>query len=125
MGYPYHTLRAFNHGIQTWATRLARIYLEVAVEKFEHARASTTDIAVMVKNHCSNNNALEGLGFKIDEIIQAWNEMYEAKNWQSKISSFRLEPLLGRRVSKIYHALELACCFVWGSRKQADERHIT
>ncbi|KAL4280243.1 hypothetical protein GQ457_03G016440 [Hibiscus cannabinus] len=64
------------------------------------------------KNHCSNNNALEGLGFKIDEIIQAWNEMYEAKT-----SSFRLEPLLGRRVSK--------CCFVWGSRKQADERHIT
>jgi tetratricopeptide (TPR) repeat protein len=34
--------------------------LEVAVEKFELAGASPTDIAVMVKNHCSNNNALEG-----------------------------------------------------------------
>ncbi|KAE8674319.1 leucine-rich repeat family protein [Hibiscus syriacus] len=82
--------------------------LEVAVEKFKHAGASPTDIAVMVKNHCSNNNAVEGLGFKIDEIIQAWNEMYEAKKWQSKFSSFRLEPLLRRRVSKIYHALEFA-----------------
>ncbi|MBA0709055.1 hypothetical protein Golax_024125, partial [Gossypium laxum] len=34
--------------------------LEVAVEKFEHAGASPTDVAVMVKNHCSNNIALEG-----------------------------------------------------------------
>lgn len=34
--------------------------LEVAVEKFELAGASPTDIAVMVKNHCSNNNALKG-----------------------------------------------------------------
>ncbi|OMO61695.1 Phox/Bem1p [Corchorus olitorius] len=48
------------------------------------------------------------LGFKIDEIIQAWNEMDEAKRWQSKIPSYRLEPLLRRRVSTIYHALEHA-----------------
>ncbi|KAK8545180.1 hypothetical protein V6N12_026020 [Hibiscus sabdariffa] len=97
------SIMEFKLGLPDWQE-----CLEVAVEKFEHAGASPTDIAVMVKNHCSNNNVLEGLGFKIDEIIQAWNEMYEAKNWQSKISSFRLEPLLRRRVSKIYHALELA-----------------
>ncbi|KAM5548062.1 hypothetical protein ABKV19_002159 [Rosa sericea] len=82
--------------------------LEVAVEKFGLAGASSTDIAVMVKNHSSNDNALEGLGFKIDEIIQAWNEMYEAKKWQSGIPSFRLEPLLRRRVSKLHSALENA-----------------
>ncbi|PRQ46253.1 putative PB1 domain, tetratricopeptide-like helical domain-containing protein [Rosa chinensis] len=82
--------------------------LEVAVEKFGLAGASPTDIAVMVKNHSSNDNALEGLGFKIDEIIQAWNEMYEAKKWQSGIPSFRLEPLLRRRVSKLHFALENA-----------------
>ncbi|KAG6724098.1 hypothetical protein I3842_03G240700 [Carya illinoinensis] len=82
--------------------------LEVATEKFELAGASPTDVAVMVKNHCSNDNALEGLGFKIDEIVQAWNEMYEAKQWQNEIPSFRLEPLFRRRVSKIYHALEHA-----------------
>ncbi|XWS70765.1 hypothetical protein CRYUN_Cryun03dG0076900 [Craigia yunnanensis] len=97
------SIMEFKLGLPVWQE-----CLEVAVEKFEHAGASPTDIAVMVKNHCSNNNALEGLGFKIDEIIQAWNEMYEAKKWQSKIPSFRLEPLLQRRVSKIYHALEHA-----------------
>ncbi|KAG2718931.1 hypothetical protein I3760_03G243400 [Carya illinoinensis] len=80
--------------------------LEVAMEKFELAGASPTDVAVMVKNHCSNKNALEG--FKIDEIVQAWNEMYEAKQWQNEIPSFRLEPLFRQRVSKIYHALEHA-----------------
>ncbi|KAF7806458.1 protein PHOX1-like [Senna tora] len=82
--------------------------LEVSVEKFELAGASPTDIAVMLKNHCSNNTAAEGLGFKIDEIVQAWNEMHEAKKWQSRVSSFHLEPLFRRRVSEIYHALELA-----------------
>lgn len=35
--------------------------LEVAVEKFELAGASPTDIAVMIKNHCSNCTALEGI----------------------------------------------------------------
>ncbi|KAL8492902.1 hypothetical protein ACS0TY_024194 [Phlomoides rotata] len=82
--------------------------LEIAVEKFELAGASPTDIAVMIKNHCSNDTTSEGLGFNIDEIVQAWNEMDEAKRWQSSIQSFRLEPLLRRRVSKIYCALEHA-----------------
>ncbi|XP_055822800.1 protein PHOX1-like [Solanum dulcamara] len=82
--------------------------LEVSVEKFELAGASPTDIAVMIKNHCSNSTATEGLGFNIDEIVQAWNEMYEAKRWERGVPSFRLEPLLRRRVSKLYHALELA-----------------
>ncbi|GMY29238.1 protein PHOX1 [Fagus crenata] len=82
--------------------------LEVAVEKFELAGASPTDIAVMIKNHCSNENALEGLGFKIDEIIQAWNEMYDAKRWQFGTPSFRLEPLFRRRVPKLHSILEHA-----------------
>jgi len=50
---------------------------------------------------------LTGLDFKIDEIVQAWNEMYDAKKLQKGVSSFRLEPLFRRRVSKIYHAFEL------------------
>ncbi|GMI89192.1 Phox1 [Hibiscus trionum] len=97
------SIMEFKLGLPVWHE-----CLEVAIEKFEHAGVSPTDIAVMVKNHCSNNIAPEGLGFKIDEIIQAWNEMYEAKRWKSKIQSCRLEPLLRRRVSKIYHALEHA-----------------
>lgn len=82
--------------------------LEIAVEKFELAGASQTHIAVMIKNHCSNDTAPEGVGFNIDEIVQAWNDMYEAKMWQTGVPSFRLEPLLRRRVSKVFQALEHA-----------------
>ncbi|XP_078429303.1 octicosapeptide/Phox/Bem1p (PB1) domain-containing protein / tetratricopeptide repeat (TPR)-containing protein [Wolffia australiana] len=82
--------------------------LAAAVEKFKLAGASPTDLAVMIKNHCSNPSAQEGLSFKIDEIIQAWNEMYDAKRWASGVSSFRLEPLFRRRVPKLHHSLEHA-----------------
>ncbi|KAK7264842.1 hypothetical protein RJT34_32454 [Clitoria ternatea] len=81
--------------------------LEAAVEKFELAGASPTDLAVILKNHCSNNAAADGLAFNIDEIVQAWNEMHKAKKWQSGVPSFRLEPLFRRRISKTFHALEL------------------
>lgn len=91
----------FKLGIPLWEE-----CLEVAVEKFELAGASPTDIAVMIKNHCSNGTALEGLGFKIDEIVQAWNEMYDAKRWQIGVPSFRLEPLFRRQVSKLHYVLE-------------------
>ncbi|XP_043718801.1 protein PHOX1-like [Telopea speciosissima] len=91
----------FKLGLPVWEE-----CLEVAVEKFELAGASPTDIAVMIKNHCSSENAQEGLGFKIDEIVQAWNEMYDAKRWQSGVPSFRLEPLFRRRVPKLHHILE-------------------
>ncbi|XP_010244885.1 PREDICTED: uncharacterized protein LOC104588590 [Nelumbo nucifera] len=91
----------FKLGLPVW-----KECLEVAVEKFELAGASPTDIAIMIKNHCSIGTAVEGLGFKIDEIIQAWNEMYDAKRWQSGIPSFHLEPLFRRRVPNIHHILE-------------------
>ncbi|MCD7457057.1 hypothetical protein HAX54_033974 [Datura stramonium] len=97
------SLMEFKLGLPLWQESL-----EVSVEKFELAGASPTDIAVMIKNHCSNSTATEGLGFNIDEIVQAWNEMYDAKRWERGVPSFRLEPLLRRRVSKLYHALELA-----------------
>ncbi|XP_061350868.1 protein PHOX1 [Gastrolobium bilobum] len=96
------SIAEFKLGLPVWHESL-----EVAIEKFELAGASPTDIAVMLKNHCSNNTAVDGLGFKIDEIVQAWNEMYKAKKWPSGVPSFRLEPLFRRRVSKIYHAFEL------------------
>ncbi|KAJ4899164.1 Octicosapeptide/Phox/Bem1p (PB1) domain-containing protein / TPR-containing protein [Raphanus sativus] len=88
-------------GLPTWDE-----CLEVAVEKFELAGASATDIAVMVKNHCSGESALEGMGFKIDEIVQAWNEMYDAKRWQNGVPSFRLEPMFRRRAPKLHDILE-------------------
>ncbi|XAR69405.1 hypothetical protein NMG60_11000969 [Bertholletia excelsa] len=91
----------FKLGLPSWEE-----CLEVSVEKFELAGASSTDIAVMIKNHCSNDSAVEGLGFKIDEIVQAWNEMYDAQRWQSGVPSFRLEPLFRRRVPKLHSMLE-------------------
>jgi len=45
-------------GLPTWEE-----CLEVAVEKFELAGTSATDIAFIVKNHCSNETALEGMGW--------------------------------------------------------------
>ncbi|CAH9086826.1 unnamed protein product [Cuscuta europaea] len=78
--------------------------LEVAVEKFELAGASQTDIAVMIKNHNSNDTALEG--FKIDEIVQAWNEMYDSNRWRTGVPAFRLEPLFRRRVPHLHSVLE-------------------
>ncbi|CAA7041561.1 unnamed protein product [Microthlaspi erraticum] len=88
-------------GLPTWDE-----CLEVAVEKFELAGASATDVAVMVKNHCSSQSALEGMGFKIDEIVRAWNEMYDAKRWQIGVPSFRLEPMFRRRAPKLHDILE-------------------
>ena len=56
-------------------------------------------IQVFKLNYC-----FLGLGFDIDEIVQAWHEMYEVKRWQSGVPCFRLEPLLPRRVSKLFYA---------------------
>ncbi|XP_027331501.1 protein PHOX1 isoform X2 [Abrus precatorius] len=46
----------FKLGLPIWHESL-----EVAVEKFELAGASPTDIAVILKNHCSNNTAVDGM----------------------------------------------------------------
>ncbi|XP_071701936.1 protein PHOX1-like [Rutidosis leptorrhynchoides] len=91
----------FKMGLSAWEESLA-----ASVEKYELAGASSTDLAVIVKNHCSNATTSEGLGFKIDEIVQAWNEMYDVKRWQTGVPSFRLEPLFRRRVSKLHTQVE-------------------
>ncbi|KAJ6699878.1 PROTEIN CLMP1 [Salix purpurea] len=82
--------------------------LKAAVEKFHLAGASSTDTAVMIKKHVSNDHtALEGLEVRNNEIVQAWNEMHEAKMWLNGVPTFRLEPLLRRGVPEIYHASEV------------------
>jgi len=43
-------------------------------------------------------------GFKIDDIVQAWNEMYDG--WQFDVPTFRLEPLFRRRVPRLHYILE-------------------
>lgn len=89
----------FKLGLPTWDE-----CLEVAVEKFGLAGTTQTDIAVMIKNHCSNDTALEG--FKVDEILQAWNEMYDSNRWQTGLASFRLESLFRRRSPQLHSVLE-------------------
>ncbi|XP_076913692.1 protein PHOX1-like [Bidens hawaiensis] len=91
----------FKLGLSSWEE-----CLEVAVEKFELAGVSETDISVIIKNHCSNGTALAGLNFKIDEIVQAWNEMFDTKRRLTGVPLFRLEPLFRRRVSKLHSLME-------------------
>ncbi|GAA0175387.1 hypothetical protein LIER_28570 [Lithospermum erythrorhizon] len=78
--------------------------LEVSIEKFELAGASPMDIAVMIKNHCSNETAMDG--FKVDEIVRAWNEMYDTNRWLTGGPSFRLQPLFLREAPRLLSMLE-------------------
>ncbi|KAI3701053.1 hypothetical protein L2E82_45696 [Cichorium intybus] len=78
----------FKMGLLAWEESLA-----ASVENFELAGASPTGLAVIIKNHCSNGASSEGFRFKIDEIVQLWNEMYDVKRWQTGVPSFRLELL--------------------------------
>nr|GLL38557.1 HSP-interacting protein-like [Ipomoea trifida] len=87
----------FKLGVPNWEQCLG-----AASHKFELAGASQEDIAVMVKNHCSNS--LEG--YNVDETEQAWNEMYEAIRWQMEIPALHLEPLIRQRVSRLQHAFD-------------------
>lgn len=47
-----------------------------------------------------------GLSFKVEEIVQAWSEMHDAKNWRSGHLYFRLQPVFRRRAPKLHHILE-------------------
>ncbi|XP_076951562.1 protein PHOX1-like [Bidens hawaiensis] len=85
----------FKLGLSSWEE-----CLEVAVEKFELAGVSVTDISVIIKNHCSNGTALAGLNFKIDEIVQAWNEMFDTKRRLTGV------PLFRRHVPKLHSLME-------------------
>uniref|UniRef100_A0A0E0QH11 PB1 domain-containing protein n=1 Tax=Oryza rufipogon TaxID=4529 RepID=A0A0E0QH11_ORYRU len=88
-------------GLPSWEESLT-----VAIEKFKTGGASPADINVMVKNHSANETTQEELSFKVEEIVQAWNEMYDAKKWRNGVPSFRLEPIFRRRAPKLHHMLE-------------------
>ncbi|KAJ3672911.1 hypothetical protein LUZ60_006285 [Juncus effusus] len=91
----------FKLGFMSWEECLME-----SVERFKNAGAGPTDVAVMVKNHPAHETAQDGFGFKIDEIIQAWNDMYDAKRWKSGVPSFIVEPLFRRRAPKLHSVLE-------------------
>ncbi|XP_039132041.1 protein PHOX1 [Dioscorea cayenensis subsp. rotundata] len=91
----------FKLSLPTWEDCLM-----AAVEKFKLAGVPPSDIAVMIKNHSANKTTEEGLSFNIDEIVQAWNEIYDTKRWMSGVPSSRLEPLFRRKVPKLHNVLE-------------------
>ncbi|CAN6583705.1 unnamed protein product [Malus baccata var. baccata] len=86
-------------GLPTWEE-----CLEVSVEKLNFVELLQQILLCQMINFYS----YAGLGFKIDEIIHAWNEMYDAQRWQFGVPSFRLEPLLRQRVPKLHSILEHA-----------------
>lgn len=60
-------------------------------------------LASKISHDCLNAVTL---GFKVDEIVQAWNDMYDADRWRTRAASFRLEPLIRRRTPKLHSVLE-------------------
>lgn len=71
-------------GLPTWEE-----CLEVAVEKFELAGASTTDIGVMIKNHCSNETAMEGMIWEnIIHPVYFSNSLLSFKYFRELINRF-------------------------------------
>ncbi|KAK9154660.1 hypothetical protein Sjap_002140 [Stephania japonica] len=91
----------FKLGLPQW-----EYSVETAYKEFGLAGATSTDLAVMRKNHCSHETVAEGMSFRIDEIVQAWNEIYNVKKWKKGVQSFRLEPLFRRRVPKLFDILQ-------------------
>lgn len=61
---------------------------------------------------------ITGLAFMIDEIVQASNELYDAKRWTSSISSLLLNPLFHQRVCLAPY--EEKCMIINTSRSQTS-----
>ncbi|CAD5172995.1 unnamed protein product [Musa acuminata subsp. malaccensis] len=91
----------FKLGLPTWEGCLM-----AAVEKLKLAGVSSANVAVIIRNHCANATAQEGFSLKIDEVVQAWNEMYDAKRGMDGLPSFRLEPLFHQKAPNLYRMME-------------------
>ncbi|KAG6408032.1 hypothetical protein SASPL_131034 [Salvia splendens] len=107
--------------------------LEVAVEKFELAGASETDYCNDKKSLFERNcfrrytiwfiiacltfsingsftcssfpSNVSNVGFKVDDLVQAWNEI-DSDRWRSNVTSSHMEPLFRRRSSNLHSAME-------------------
>lgn len=103
----------FKLGIPIWEESLME-----AVEKLKLAGVSPIEVIDFVKMHCANGIPHEGLAFMIDEIVQASNELYDAKRWTSSISSLLLNPLFHQRVCLAPY--EEKCMIINTSRSQTS-----
>jgi hypothetical protein len=80
--------------------------MHLKVITFIYKNYNLAKLPANIGSEYNNQTITVGMGFKIDEIVQAWNEMYDAKRWQIGVPSFRLEPLFRRRSPKLHDILE-------------------
>ncbi|GJV84416.1 hypothetical protein Tco_1524314 [Tanacetum coccineum] len=73
---------ALSSGIRTYSDAFSLDAFPCLMLKKDNLITHNT---VIIKNYYSNVAAMEGLSFKIDKIVQAWNEMFDTKHPQSGV----------------------------------------
>ncbi|ANM71140.1 Octicosapeptide/Phox/Bem1p (PB1) domain-containing protein / tetratricopeptide repeat (TPR)-containing protein [Arabidopsis thaliana] len=82
--------------------------LEAAMEKFELAGTCKDDVVEIISEDYVAGNTLRDIRFHMEEIIQIFDEIYEAKHWTNGIPSDQLEEILKRRAENIFHVPNIA-----------------
>ncbi|CAA7059041.1 unnamed protein product [Microthlaspi erraticum] len=77
--------------------------LEAAMEKFELVGTCMEEFAAVISENYVSDNTLRDLRFHMEEILEIFNEISEAKGWSNGIPSDQLEEILTRRASNIFH----------------------
>uniref|UniRef100_A0A1J3HV41 Mitochondrial import receptor subunit TOM34 n=1 Tax=Noccaea caerulescens TaxID=107243 RepID=A0A1J3HV41_NOCCA len=77
--------------------------LEAATEKFELVGTCMEDFAAVISEGYVADNTLRDLRFHMEEILEIFNEICEAKRWSNGIPSHQLEEILTRRTAKVFH----------------------
>ncbi|KAL0673060.1 hypothetical protein Bca4012_001041 [Brassica carinata] len=77
--------------------------LEGAVVILELAGTCEEDVAALIRDDYVTDNTLRDLRFHVDEVLQIFHEIYEAKEWRNGIPSDQFEEILKRRIGNIFH----------------------
>ncbi|KAJ4868774.1 Octicosapeptide/Phox/Bem1p (PB1) domain-containing protein / TPR-containing protein [Raphanus sativus] len=77
--------------------------LEGAVVILELAGTCEEDVAALIRDDYVTDNTLRDLRFHVDEVLQIFHEIYEAKEWRNGIPSDQFEEILKRRIANIFH----------------------
>ncbi|CAH2072289.1 unnamed protein product [Thlaspi arvense] len=77
--------------------------LEAAVEIFELAATCKEDVDAVISDDHVADSPLRDLRLHMEEIIQIFNEIYEAKRWRNEIPPDQFEEIIKRRTGNIVH----------------------
>ncbi|ESQ42056.1 hypothetical protein EUTSA_v10012833mg [Eutrema salsugineum] len=91
------SIMEFKLDLPTWQGNL-----DAAMEIFELTGACE-DVAAVISDDLVADNTLRDLRFHMEEIIQIFDEINEAKRWRNVIPSDQLEKILKRRTGNIFH----------------------